>query len=168
MKSYITIGRSSHCDIIVPDDRVSREHARIYVSGNTYVYENLGKNGSVIHGHIVNGGRTAIAPGTEILLSGRIPVPWAQIYSMLPLKGSSPYGGHTVYDSPGAVQSDYSLGSSQRGIEAGWAILAFLIPIAGWIMYFVWKDDTPKRASQAAGIAWVSFFINLIIIISAQ
>ncbi len=165
MKSYITIGRSSHCDIIVPDERVSREHARIYVSGNTYVYENLGKNGSVIHGQILNGGRTAISPGTEVLLSGRIPIPWAQIYSLLPLKGSSPYQGNTSYE---AGMQHYGSASSQRGIEAGWAILAFLLPIAGWIMYFVWKDETPKRASQAAGIAWVAFFINLIIIIASQ
>ena len=168
MRPYITIGRSSRCDIIVPDEKVSREHARLYVSGNAYVFENLGKNGSVINGRLISGGKTGIAPGTEVLLSGRIPIPWAQIYTLLPLRGSAPYAGSTVYEPGGQVQPAYNDSYSRRGIEAGWAILAFLLPIAGWIMYFIWKDDTPRRASQAAAIAWVAFFINLILIISAR
>ena len=71
MKPSITIGRSSHCDIIVPDDRVSREHARISLVGGEYVYEDLSKNGSVIGGRVIHG-RATVAPGAEILLAGRV------------------------------------------------------------------------------------------------
>ena len=49
----------------------------------------------------------------------------------------------------------------------GYGILAFLIPIAGWIMYFIWKDDSPKKASQANTIAWISFAINIIGVLAA-
>jgi len=167
MKPYLTIGRSSSCDIIVPDEKVSREHGRIYASGNAYIYENLGKNGTTINGQFVGSGKVAIAPGTTVLLAGRVPVPWGQIYSMLPLRGSSPYRDETVYGGGGGYvvnNDDYSW--RNRGIEVGWGILAFIIPIAGWIMWGVWKDETPKRASQAAAIAWISFAINLVVILA--
>ena len=50
----------------------------------------------------------------------------------------------------------------EDNIGIGYGILAFLIPIAGWIMYFVWKDSTPHRASQANTLAWIGFILNLI------
>ena len=86
MKSTITIGRSSHCDIIIPNDSVSREHARVSIVGGNYVYEDVGKNGSVIGGRVIHGQRVTIAAGTDVLLAGKVPLPWAQIYSMIPLK----------------------------------------------------------------------------------
>lgn len=166
MKSYITIGRSSHCDIIVPDAGVSREHARIYVSGNSYVIENLGKNGTLVNRQVLTGGRVAVAPGADVLLAGRIPLPWSQIYALLPLQGASPYNAQTNYQ--GVAQPVYASENPNRSIEVWWAILAFIIPIVGWIMYFIWKDETPKRASQAAGIAWFAFCLNLVIILASR
>ena len=56
--------------------------------------------------------------------------------------------------------------SKKDELEIGWGILAFFIPLAGWIMYFCWKGETPHRASQAATWAWVGFglgvFINIL------
>jgi len=156
MKSVITIGRGSHCDIIISHDKVSREHARVSIVGGHYVYEDVGKNGSVIGGRILNGQKVTVAPGTEILLAGKVPLPWQQIYSLLPLKGVRPLDNDT----------GYQVYASQQSIEVGWAILAFIIPITGWIMYFVWQDDYPRKASQANVIAWVSFIINLITILT--
>ena len=48
-------------------------------------------------------------------------------------------------------------------LEIGWGILAFFIPLAGWIMYFCWKGDTPHRESQAATWAWVGFGLGVFI-----
>lgn len=163
----LTIGRSSQCDIIVPHDNVSRIHARISVVGGKYVFEDVSKHGSVIGGQYLKSGRTTIAPGTEILLAGKVPLPWGQVYSQLPLKSRNAYEAETsVYG------AQYHHGSGQsykqdQSIAIGWGILAFFIPIIGWIMYFVWKDDTPKRASQANTIAWVGFIFNLISILAA-
>lgn len=165
MKSTITIGRSSSCDIIIPHDRVSREHARISVIGGQYVYEDVGKNGSVIGGRIIHGQKVSVAAGTEILLAGKVPLPWAQVYSMLPLQGVRPFDGETSYNPYSGGQDVVYVKDDSIGV--GWGILAFLIPLAGWIMYFVRKDESPHKSSQASTIAWIGFAINVILSISA-
>ena len=166
MKSTITIGRSSHCDIIIPNDSVSREHARVSIVGGNYVYEDVGKNGSVIGGRVIHGQRVTIAAGTDVLLAGKVPLPWAQIYSMIPLKGVRPYENETHYE-PVQNNSPQYVYVTDESIGVGYGILAFLIPIAGWIMYFIWKDDSPKKASQANTIAWISLAINIIGVLAA-
>lgn len=166
MKSTITIGRSSSCDIIIPYEKVSREHARISIVGGQYVYEDVGKNGSVIGGRIIHGQKVSVAAGTEILLAGKVPLPWAQVYSMLPLQGVRPFEGETRYNPhPGGQEVVYV---KEDSIGVGWGILAFLIPLAGWIMYFVWKEESPHKASQASTIAWIGFGINFISILAAM
>lgn len=166
MKSTITIGRSSSCDIIIPHEKVSREHARVSIVGGQYVYEDVGKNGSVIGGRIIHGQKVSVAAGTEILLAGKVPLPWAQVYSMLPLRGVLPFEGETCYNPHVGVQEVVYVKEDSIGV--GWGILAFLIPIAGWIMYFVWKDEFPHKASQASTIAWIGFAINFIIVLSSS
>lgn len=87
MKSVVTIGRSSSCDIILTDMNVSREHARISISGGKYVFENVGRHGSYMNGRMIGNDKIVVAPGTEILLANRVPLPWQQICTLLPLNG---------------------------------------------------------------------------------
>lgn len=47
----------------------------------------------------------------------------------------------------------------------GWCILAFLLPIVGFILYFCWKDSKPERASSVCTAAWVGFIINILLMI---
>ena len=164
----LTIGRSSQCDIIIPHNNVSRVHARISVIGGKYVYEDVSKHGSYIGGQLLKSGKATIAPGTEVLLAGQVPLPWGQIYSQLPLQGKNAFEAETSYNGGGYQVINYQGAKSDESIGVGWGILAFIIPIAGWIMYFIWKDDTPKRASQANVIAWIGFILNLLSFLAAM
>lgn len=52
--------------------------------------------------------------------------------------------------------------------SVGLNILSFLIPIVGWILYFVYRDDQPNKAAACSKWAWISVGISVgIRIISA-
>lgn len=163
----ITIGRSSKCDIIIPDSSISRIHAEISRNGNEFVYHDMGKNGSTINGRIIHNEKIIIAPGTTILLANRIPLPWEKIYAMLPGQGIIPsedetYFGQASYNHPPM----YVCQQKEDRLGFGWGILAFLIPLAGWIMYFVWRDETPKKARDAGLVGTISFVLNMLALLS--
>lgn len=47
----------------------------------------------------------------------------------------------------------------------GWGILGFFIPVAGLILYLIWKQERPK-ASKAAGLgALICLILNIAILI---
>lgn len=49
--------------------------------------------------------------------------------------------------------------------SAGWGVLGFFIPLAGFILWLVWKDDKPK-SSKAAGIGClVSVCLSVVMVI---
>lgn len=57
-----------------------------------------------------------------------------------------------------APNANYPNGNTQNDVKktedsgsAGWGVLGFFIPIVGFILWLVWKDDKPK-CSKAAGI----------------
>lgn len=43
----------------------------------------------------------------------------------------------------------------------GWASLGFFIPVAGLILYLVWKDEKPRNASAAGKGALVSVVVGV-------
>lgn len=51
--------------------------------------------------------------------------------------------------------------------STGRNVLAFFIPIVGWIMYFAKRDETPVMAKEILKWSWigfaVNFFINLLV-----
>lgn len=47
--------------------------------------------------------------------------------------------------------------------SAGWAVLGFLIPLVGLILYLVWKDELPLRAKSVGKGALVSVIVNVVI-----
>lgn len=57
------IGREADCDLVVPDDRVSRHHAmlRVYPDGRAELHEMHSANGTFVNGHRLSG---------PVLLSG--------------------------------------------------------------------------------------------------
>lgn len=44
--------------------------------------------------------------------------------------------------------------------SAWWGVLGFFLPIIGWILYFVFKNEYPKRAHRCAVSAWWGFGIS--------
>lgn len=47
--------------------------------------------------------------------------------------------------------------------SAWWGVLGFFLPIIGWILYFVFKNEYPKRAHRCAVSAWWGFGISFVI-----
>lgn len=172
MERTIRIGKSAHeCDIVIPNDYVSRIHAEISIVGGQYVYHDISKNGTVIGGRIYQNARVPVASGAEILLAGRVPLPWSQVYAMLPLHsaGNSPTLANRSEPSSSQTYQAYSSSNENQTEEAGvgWIILAFLIPLVGLILYFVWHGEKPKKANGVGIAALSGFIINLLIMLSA-
>lgn len=168
----IRVGRSNECDIILTYDKISRVHAEITLNGGQYVYHDVSKNGSNIGGRIVIGEKIIVAPGTSVLLANKVPLPWDKVYAILNPNRADINKSATVAGF-GAAQSQQPQPQLQQPVYyhneykedklgIGWGILAFLIPLAGWIMYFCWKDETPKRANAAGITGLVSFGIGLL------
>ena len=160
MKTLI-IGKSPKCDIVISNDYVSREHAEISIVGNQYVYYDHSKNGSSIGGRIINNERVTVAPGTEILLANRVPLPWTQIYMMLPMQGVVVGESGTQVDRVAPVAEVPPVAAEK--IPAWVYVVSFIIPIAGWIMYFVWRDENYPKAKAASNWAWIGFGVNFLL-----
>ena len=52
----VTLGRDRDCDLCIPDDKVSRNHARIFPSGEDYIIEDLdSSNGTLVENRRIEG-----------------------------------------------------------------------------------------------------------------
>ncbi len=67
-ESSILLGRSNRCDIQLPADGVSREHARILMGpAGDHLVEDLSTNGTRINAATIEG-RTRLNPGDRIYI----------------------------------------------------------------------------------------------------
>ena len=163
----LTIGKSPQCDIVIGNEYVSRVHAEISIVGNQYVYYDRSKNGSSINGRVINNERVTIAPGTPVLLANRVPLPWTQIYVMLPMHGVEIGVSNTQLD-PRSVDNGDIYRPVKSNVPAWVYIISFIIPLVGWILYFAWKDEDYQKAKTASTWAWIGFGFNLLCIIAAN
>ena len=64
----VVIGRTPGCDIVIADDYVSSQHARITPTGDGILLEDLGStNGTVVNGELIDAA-VSLAAGDEIAL----------------------------------------------------------------------------------------------------
>lgn len=68
----ILIGRSAECDIALPAEAVSRQHARILMgAGGDYLIEDLSTNGTRVNAKVIQR-RALLAPGDRIYIGDYI------------------------------------------------------------------------------------------------
>ena len=185
----LTIGRSPSCDIVVPSQYVSGKHATLRIdrtggtgSGRWAEFIDHSTNGTSVDGRrLHNGstrflweaayGRTVALP--EILLSGRLDckLDWYELQAVVkrkqgggtppppppPPPGGNEPGGNT---GPGVYQPPTVTDPS---LSAGLAIVSFLFPIVGWILWAVWHKETPRRARTASFCGWGGFAVGIIL-----
>jgi len=68
--SRFTVGREGHNNIVIQDDRMSREHAVFEVSLEEIVYRDSSRNGSLVNGRVVKNSAVLLFPGDSIELFG--------------------------------------------------------------------------------------------------
>ena len=67
-EASILIGRSSECDIQLPSETVSRQHARILVGpAGDYLIQDLSRNGTRVNAKTIHR-RALLAPGDRIYI----------------------------------------------------------------------------------------------------
>jgi hypothetical protein len=67
LERCLRIGRSASCDLVLPDDSVSRRHAEIALRGGVCVVRDLGScNGTYVNGRAVT--RARLRRGDELML----------------------------------------------------------------------------------------------------
>lgn len=71
-----------------------------------------------------------------------------------------PYCGKIISKQYSRPSSDYY---HKNDSGTGWGILGFLFPLLGLILYLVWKEDYPNRASSVGAGAIVGFVISILI-----
>ena len=82
-----------------------------------------------------------------------------------------PMQGQPMYNqpmqNPGMGQPMYNQQMPQQNVNdsgsIGWGILGFLIPIVGFILYFVWKQTKPKSAKVAGIGGLIGFCLNMVL-----
>ena len=171
----ITIGRDSNSDIIIydPIEKVSRRHLTIswqecVADGEVMItYQDHSTNGSQINGKYIKNDSISILYSVSlgpdsiptIILAGTTQLSWDNLMTSIVKKaGRDIFSPHTNPPPPSPPPVD------EDGLCFWYGLLAFICPLAGWILGAKWKNQYPKKAKAANIIAWISFVIGLIMI----
>ncbi len=79
-------GRGVECDLVLPERQVSREHIRIYRSGDTYYLEDLdSKNGTWVNGKQLQAATVPLKDGDEIQIAMAVKITFVGSAATAPL-----------------------------------------------------------------------------------
>ncbi|MBN1679961.1 MAG: FHA domain-containing protein [Anaerolineae bacterium] len=82
----LVVGRGGECDLVLPERQVSREHIRIFRSGDTYFLEDLdSKNGTWVNGKQVKAETVPIKDGDEIQIALAVKITFVGSEATAPL-----------------------------------------------------------------------------------
>ncbi len=62
----------------------------------------------------------------------------------------------------GCAQDNAPATSEKDSKSFGWALLGFFVPVAGLILYIIWKDSMPLRAKSCGKGALASVIIGVV------
>lgn len=171
----VSVGRKD-CDVIVSGDVVSGHHLDIEYredilpNGSKQGYlvvKDRSTNGTSVNGRYLHHATFDIPLNDKtdfppIYLAGREEylMDWDAVLLMLKVKGmkSTQQPGPlppTPSPDPDPVENEK--------IGIGYAVLSFLFPIVGWVLWAQWKKNTPVRARHAAYCAWAGFLVGFIV-----
>ena len=71
-----------------------------------------------------------------------------------------PYCGNAVTPTQPSNAVLSSADEDEPSTGLNW--LSLFIPLAGWIMYFVFKEKSPIKAKSCAKWAWIGFAIDVV------
>lgn len=182
----ITVGRSSHCDLVFAGEYVSSQHLDVIwearnENGTSYKVsiKDHSTNGTGVDGRkIKNDTYTFIVDKSvkslmkdcsslpQVMISGlpNYTLDWKKVLDSLFEKMDLPTSIIENPDVPPRTDNviENSNGIDATDIGAGYAVLSFLVPIAGWILGHVWKSKRPIKSQKANKLAWFGFIFNLI------
>lgn len=170
----VSIGRGIENDIVVDHMDVSRKH--LIITGmsvpltggrENFILEitDVGStNGTGINGRLLRNDTVSIDyVGTlnlpEILLAGKpeLSINWKEVMSVLREKGWSP-----VYEDEITSPPPFSP-EPEQNLSVVLCIISLIVPIIGWVLWGVYRHDSPRKAKKAALFGWIGFVINIII-----
>ena len=95
----ITIGRSSDCDIVIPEREISRYHVRIENEQSGYWLRDLGsKNGTRVNGTTLLETPHLLRDGDDIVLADAVHVGYVTGEATLPLDSTFGVTGELILD----------------------------------------------------------------------
>lgn len=62
------------------------------------------------------------------------------------------------------TNNSFNYDKESEGAPTWLKIVSFLFPIIGFVLYFVYKSENKKKASDCAKFAWIGFAVNFVII----
>lgn len=83
-----------------------------------------------------------------------------------PLNQGTPVNQQPPVNYPQAaapIQPAYQAANPQDTPNAGLNVLSFFFPLIGWILYFVFKGETPKKAKSCSKFAWIGFGVSFLL-----
>ncbi len=170
----VTVGSRSDNDIQINNEYVSKHHLTIKgleqpLTGGAKKFSieltDNSTNGTGVNGRplrkssmIIDYNGTVNLP--EVLLAARAecPLNWNEVVSKLKTRGWNP----VIIAPPPPPQPPV------ESLNVFLGIISFFIPIVGWILWVVWHEEYPHKASIAARLAWAGFALNVIILIISQ
>lgn len=172
--NVITVGRDSKCDVVVydPAEKVSRRHMdiswEITSEGTLYTFYDRSTNGSMVNEKYIKGnscdwlefGRFRTVEPPTVILAGTVILDWAKV---MEVKAKKSYVPPLFPDIPQPPQPT-PVPINEDRLNFWYGLLAFVCPLAGWILAAKWKKQYPKKAKSANIIALISFIIGLIMI----
>jgi hypothetical protein len=85
-ETELIIGRGGECDLVLPERQVSREHIRIFRSGDAYYLEDLdSKNGTWVNGKQVKATTVPLRDGDEIQIALAVKITYVGSEATAPL-----------------------------------------------------------------------------------